>query len=340
MQFLNKKHSNVKQGQKMRVHLLTGLSIVFTVFFLVASMPNVYGQTYIQYKIQINIDGSASWRITQVTDVNGTLDSWNGFQERIASLINATANLTGREMWLDADSLELSTFISTNQSKTVEYQFAWHNFGIIQPGQITFGDVFQLDNFFDQLYGDGGLRINYPPNFSVLSVFPTPDLSDNSSRTLEWLGTQFFVSETPIITVASVSNTPSPSPTASPNQPAANNDWQLYAIVGAVAAVTTAALIAVFYRARRKKNKANETTQTTILKDASGTESEEQKIIKIIQANGGSTYQSAITEQTRFSKAKTSQLLTALEQKSVVTRYKKGRDKIVTLSDPKKGEKS
>jgi uncharacterized membrane protein len=40
-----------------------------------------------------------------------------------------------------------------------------------------------------------------------------------------------------------------------------------------------------------------------------------------------------IAEQCRFSKAKTSQLVAALEQKGVVRRYKKGRDKIVTLAN-------
>jgi uncharacterized membrane protein len=43
--------------------------------------------------------------------------------------------------------------------------------------------------------------------------------------------------------------------------------------------------------------------------------------------------QSDITEQLRFSKAKTSQLLSGLEKRGLVTRYKSGRDKIVTLKD-------
>ena len=64
-------------------------------------------------------------------------------------------------------------------------------------------------------------------------------------------------------------------------------------------------------------------------------ESDEDKIIEIIKSSGGTLRQSAITEKSRFSKAKTSQLLTALEQKRVVTRVKKGRDKIVTLNNEK-----
>ena len=48
--------------------------------------------------------------------------------------------------------------------------------------------------------------------------------------------------------------------------------------------------------------------------------------------------QSAIVEQTKFSKAKTSQLLTSLEKRGNITRYKKGRDKIVNLKRTGKGE--
>ena len=68
-------------------------------------------------------------------------------------------------------------------------------------------------------------------------------------------------------------------------------------------------------------------------------ETEEEKVVKVLRSNGGSAYQSAITEQCRFSKAKTSQLLSALEAKGVVQRYKKGRDKIVNLNEQAKGEK-
>jgi uncharacterized membrane protein len=69
-------------------------------------------------------------------------------------------------------------------------------------------------------------------------------------------------------------------------------------------------------------------------------ESEEEKVLRIVRANGGTAFQSAITEQLRFSKAKTSQLLTSLEKKGVVRRYKKGRDKIVTLAEKNRSDSS
>jgi uncharacterized membrane protein len=49
--------------------------------------------------------------------------------------------------------------------------------------------------------------------------------------------------------------------------------------------------------------------------------------------------QSDINDALKFSKAKTSQLLAALEKKGDITRYKKGRDKIVNLAERVKEKK-
>ncbi len=320
----------------MRFRLLIAFCFVFAVLFLLASLYRAQAQTYIQYKVQVNIDGSASWTITHISDINGTVDTWEGFEQRVASLIDAAANQTQREMSLDPNSLSLSTNISTNQSKTVEYLFTWQNFSITQNGQITFGDVFLVNGFFNQLYGDGGLKIRYPATYAVKSVSPVPDEKDYSNQTLEWLGTQFFVNEKPSIALAISSVTPSPSPDQATNR----NDWQPYALISLVSALAVAVSLAGFYVARRRKRKNNELTEAIKLADMPAIESEEQKIVKIIQFNGGSAFQSSITGQSKFSKAKTSQLLTALERKGVVRRYKKGRDKIVTLAERGKGEKS
>ena len=62
-------------------------------------------------------------------------------------------------------------------------------------------------------------------------------------------------------------------------------------------------------------------------------ETEEGKILKLLKSSGGSMRQSAIVDQCRFSKAKTSQLLAVLEKNGNITRYKKGRDKIVNLTE-------
>jgi len=86
-----------------------------------------------------------------------------------------------------------------------------------------------------------------------------------------------------------------------------------------------------FYVFRRHRKKEREIVEVPELPTPLGIESAEDKIVKLLRSSGGSLYQSAIVDQCKFSKAKTSQLLAVLENKGIVSRYKKGRDKIVTL---------
>jgi uncharacterized membrane protein len=114
--------------------------------------------------------------------------------------------------------------------------------------------------------------------------------------------------------------------------------WSQSALIVAVSAIAIAASLIGFYMFRRNKQKTKKgiaapLAATTLI------ESDEDKILKIIRNAGGILNQTAIAEQCRFSKAKTSQLLATLEQKGVIKRFKKGRDKIVTLTEKQnKGE--
>jgi uncharacterized membrane protein len=298
---------------------------------LLLLIPTIYlgqAQNLVQYNVQVNGDGSAAWTITQASDLNGAIDTWQGFQQRVANLIRDANLQTQRDMSLDNDSLQLSTIWET-QSHTTEYQFTWLNFSIIQEGKIIFGDVFQVAGFFSQLYGDGVIKVFFPSTYQPQSVSPQPNGGDTGPQTLDWLGAQFFADQNPSITLAE--SGPSPSPT--PDQ-TASDTWPVYAL-GAGLVVSVTAAFSVFYF-RRRKTKPSQRFQA--IADVPVIESEEEKILKAIRASGGSAYQSAITETCRFSKAKTSQLLTTLEKKGVVTRYKKGRDKIVSLTEQGKRE--
>lgn len=223
-------------------------------------------------------------------------------------------------MVVDQNSLQINTIVSA-ESKTTEYSFLWQNFSIIQGNQIIVGDVFKVHNFFSQLYGDAEVQISYPQNFNVNSVIPTPYQQDNSAKTLEWARTQDLVaSETRII----LANNPINS---NDNQ----NNLQQYAIVGSIILVVIIGLFGGFFEFKRRKRNGETATLTEI-----AIETEEDRILKIIKTAGGNLRQSDIVEQCRFSKAKTSQLLTILEQKGKITRLKRGRDKIVSLKETAK----
>lgn len=308
----------------MKHRTSTALTVTIAFALIIAFSGSVQAQTYIQYKVQLNSDNSATWTITQVSGVNGTVDTWAGFQEKITALVAAAESQTERPMSADNNSFQMSTSITASNSKTTQYTFTWLNFSATKQGRLTAGDVFGVSGFFDKMYGDGELQINYPSNYTLESVNPTPDQKDVSTQTLEWLGTQFFVTEKPNIALKASTVAASDSIQQSP-----------YFLASVSAVAVFAAVFAgwFFFVNRRQKVKASPVAVLT------APQTEEEKVLRVLQANGGSVFQSAITEQCRFSKAKTSQLLTSLEAKGIVRRYKRGRDKIVNLIEQGKGEK-
>ncbi|MCJ7762628.1 hypothetical protein MUP38_04130, partial [Candidatus Bathyarchaeota archaeon] len=278
----------------MRIRRLLSFCAISALLLLLMPLYEARCQNYIEYKVQINGDNSADWTITRVSGINTDIDVV-GFQERVITLVDTAANETHREMSVDEGSLQMidEIFWETRSRKTV-YAFTWQNFSISENGKITFGDAFRVTDFFGQLYGDGALQINYPSAYAVLSVSPRPDQRDDSAQTLKWLGTEYFINGEHEIILADKSR----------------DLWQQYAVIGAGLAVAVAVLLAGVYVFRRRKSK-DRASKTAALAGVPLFESDEEKIIKILRSSGGNMRQSAITEQCRFSKAKTSQLLAA-----------------------------
>jgi uncharacterized membrane protein len=250
-------------------------------------------QNYVEYSIQINSDGSALWKITSFSDLNASIDTLNGFQNKVSNLINSASAATSRDMSVNEDSLQINTTISS-ESKTTEYSFLWQNFSIIKGNQIIFGDVFQVSGFFSQLYGAAALQISYPSTFSVKSVTPVPYQRDDTAKMLYWARTQDLVSsQTNVILIQTSFN--------NSNQ----NKWQEYIIVAVVAAIGVTLSFVGFYRLKRRKQSPS---STMIPVEFAEVETEEDKILNLLKTSGGSVRQSEIVDQCRFSKAKTSQL--------------------------------
>ena len=306
----------------MSNHRLTVCLTICTLLLLFLTIYTAQCQNYFEYRVQIRSDGSAVWTITQFSSANATVETWDVFQQKVFDLVDSAANITHREMAVDENSLQINTTVSS-ESKTTEYSFVWQNFSIVQGSKLSFGDVFQVNNFFGQLYGDAALQLSYPSDFSVKSVSPAPYERQDSADLLRWSRTQDLVTNR--VSIVLTSNSQSTVGNGS--------DWQQYAIIVAVSAVGVILSLLGFYMFKRRKINASSPALAE-----SPLVSEEDKVIKLLKSSRGSMRQSEITEQCRFSKAKTSQLLAVLEKRGSITRYKNGRDKIVTLKERVKGE--
>jgi uncharacterized membrane protein len=293
------------------------LIVVISLIILFLPCRIAHCDSTVEYNIQINNDGSATWLIQEV-GINGSFDTWQQFQNKVTSLMEKAQNSTGREMSVEFESMSISV---SGSYAVVEYSFNWWNFSKTEDAKITVGDVFQVENFFLQLYGDGEVNMTYPSGYVIETVSPQPYERIDSRQTLIWVGTADFTNNTRIVLEKEAL-------TSGPLNVLQQNEIIIVSLI----AIISASLV-VFYSLRHRQKKGREATAKPKITGSLETESDEEKIVKLIRDSGGSLYQSTITDRCGFSKAKTSQILSILESKGIVHRIKKGRQKVVTLVD-------
>ncbi len=267
---------------------------------------------HIEYFVNVNADGSANWKIIQVTDINSTVDSLDEFLQKLLSTISVAKDNTGRNMSLDMNSIEIKTVVHwETSSQTIEYFFRWENFSASEDGKIVFGDVFSYD--FPKFYGDGELYVACPQEYTVSSTSPLPDEQNSLTQTLHWYRTQDFLAIKPkIVFTKSVS--------------VADLSQTTLAFMGSgVFAAVAISFLLLRQRQQRKMPRARgvESCPPREVKD------NKERILQLVKSSGGSLRQSEICTQLRFSRTKTSILLAEMEKNNQVKRDKKGKNKIV-----------
>jgi uncharacterized membrane protein len=284
--------------------------------FLLASDGIVYSGNQVEYNIQIDNEGSAVWTIIQVLESNFSYSIVETFYGNLTKLVENVENKTGREIsaWIEEINI-----IPQDNYILVKYTLHWKNFSKIENSKIIVGDIFQVENFFSEFYGDGVVYLAYPSEYVAETVSPKPDEKDDTHQTLKWFSAERFSTQTPNIIFARKTSTPEFLEFLQQNT---------NLIVSLVIMVSVSSIL--FYLLKRQK-RAKRTAMEPEFPIPPEMESDEEKIVRTLKSAGGNLYQSQITEQCKFSKAKTSQLLKFMEKKGVIKRYKKGRDKIVTL---------
>jgi uncharacterized membrane protein len=294
------------------------LIIIILLIFFFFPCRGAYCESTAEYNIQIKNDGSSTWILIRDVGANGSIDSWLQFQNKVMSLVEKAQSKTGREMSVEPDNMSISV---SGSYAVVEYSFDWINFSRTENAKIMIGDVFEVENFFNQLYGDGEVNMTYPSGYVAETVLPQPYERDDSRQTLIWVGTADFTNNTNIVLEKEALT------------PGFLNALQQNAVLIVSLIAMASALSAVFYLFRGRQKRDREVAAKPEIPSVMEIESDEEKVVKFIRHSGGSLYQSTITDRCGFSKAKTSQILSILESKGMVSRYKKGRQKVVTLTD-------
>ena len=298
---------------KIRLSFLLSLFLSITFF-----CPIALCEYQLEYTIEMYSDGSTEWFIEQrFSTGEGEPPSpqhFNTFVNNIKALVNSAKLETGRDM--SADGFAMTVNVSGSYT-VVKYRFHWAGFAVVETNRIRIGDVFEVDGLF--LYGGGIVNIAYPAGYIVENVSPQPHTQ--SSQTLIWWGIEDFKPGEPKIVLAEEG-------LLSFVDVLKENALMIVSII-----VLTSVGFTSFYHFKLKKGVKKEKTgvEPPTFSKIFEIEDSEEKIVALLKTAGGCLHQTTIANQCKFSKAKTSILLTQMEKKGTVKRHEKGREKIVTL---------
>jgi len=277
--------------------------------------PKVLGLYELQYVIEVHSDGSALWIIEEKgINLQPDLDE---FIRKVQKLVSMAQTLTQRNMSVPSDSFFMSSNVSGSY-RIIKYSFLWKGFAQVRESEIMIGDIFNLEDFFSYLYGNGAVSIKYPIGYRIENVSPPPHEKDDTALTLQWYGIEDFKLGEPKILLKSESSSPSPI------------EKNLALIVILLALVLGVTLGLYYFKTKEKIEQRNYDATEEFSEKF---ESEEEMIISLLRASGGRIRQSAIAEKCGFSRSKTSKLLKRLEEEGKIEREVKGREKIVSLPE-------
>lgn len=294
---------------------------------LLTAVPRTQAYTLsTTYTVEIHEDGAASWVIEQSAYLETESDKTtfealisramvyiDQFTTNVSTIIDLAQASTGR--FMTAENITVGGNVTESGAGAygfLEYSFDWTNFALVENTYMTIGDAFSNESF---MFGEGELSILLPTGYIVKSCSPSPNQDSNSL--LEWNSVESFQNGQPTIQL-------SKETTNGPLVPSSFS-FLLEVTLPVIGAVLASMLV---LRARKKK-KGVRPEPSTIEAIKEGDNSE--RIIALLRKEGGQILQSKITEQLKFSKAKTSKILGEMETKGIIKRHKSGRDKVVFL---------
>ena len=294
---------------------------------------------------------------------NNSTELYDGFRQQATSLANAGRNSTERAM--KAESFSKKAYVGgivNNNRGIVQMSFQWTSFGYSADGSdtIMIGDVFEGGLY---LGPNQSLVVHTGPNVKFQSAEPGGyELSgDNlaNSESVTWQGEQDFTDQRPRVKFEPVQGTTTTEETTqsggenstettpgNASQPPSDGDSPLMLFIAAV--VVLLGLAAAFaWRQGDFGSFAGDTgnpgtdggAAAASAKSSSPAPSvsdeelltDEARVKKLLDENGGRMKQVNIVEETGWSKSKVSMLLSEMEDEGDISKLRVGRENIISL---------
>jgi len=313
-------------------------------------------------RVTLAPDGTARWAVayrTRLDDENTTAafesvqsdveDNASAFTDRFATgmrrAVRSTENATGREMALRNVTVTATKEQLGQEYGVLTYRFTWTNFAAVEGDRIRAGDA--LSGLF--LDSETSLVVAWPEGYAVERVTPRP--TENRTNEAVWRGQIDFGPEQPRVVLA-----PGGGSGGGGAGPLVAG-----AVLAVLAVATAGWLVATRVRGDGATPGAGGAGDGATGGDGAGTTaggsaggpdsadagedaagddgppeellSNEERVIRLLEDNGGRIKQQRIAEEYDWTDAKTSQVVGSLREDDAVETFRIGRENVVALPE-------
>ncbi|THE63376.1 hypothetical protein D8Y22_18965 [Salinadaptatus halalkaliphilus] len=322
------------------------------------------------FEITVHENGSATWTFRHEQRLDGDDEADNqanfeafaeefeaeetGLYERFTDQAQALTegnDAVDREMAASNFNRSAGIDGQINPIGVVEMSFLWEGFGATDGDAIVVGDVFQTIYITD----DQSLVIEPDGDLEFRTADPEPDYyvgsSLQQSGLIQWSGEREFFDGHPRV-VLEPADDAGGSSTPFTGTAGGGENGLSWSLLIPVALATVGVVVGAFWYYRRS-NKGDsppaEPGSGPDTRTAAGSQparqdddqstgvtdddllTDEDRVVKLIEANGGRMKQVNIVDETGWSKSKVSMLLSEMEDDGTISKLRVGRENIISL---------
>jgi hypothetical protein len=324
------------------------------------------------FRITVYENGSARWTIQHAQPLeNGTeveqfeafatefnsqdTETFQAFRTRARSLLSFARNATGRNMTARAFDRRAVVNELGQTRGVVELSFVWTAFGRSNATRVRVADVFEGGMYIAQ-----GQRLEFRrgPALEFRDAQPTPDSMANQeslarSESVTWTGERQFSDQRPAVVFGArnASTTGGGSATGGSDTGGDGDSSATGTVPIAVAGLVIVVLVLGGLAWYRVSGPPGDGAATTESGPASGESragaggsgdapavseadllSDEDRVLGLLEENGGRMKQVDIVEETEWSKSKVSMLLSEMEEADQISKLRLGRENVISVA--------
>ncbi|WP_132059469.1 helix-turn-helix transcriptional regulator [Halorussus amylolyticus] len=288
-------------------------------------LQNVTPDTIVM-RVDVHENGTASWEVAYRTRLDDaeTSEAFRGlrndierndteytdqFTRRMEATIGSAERATGRNMSGEDFGVDAEIRPFPQRYGVVTYSFEWTNFAEVSDGEIRAGDALSGLPLNDKTQ----LLVSWPEGYDATTVRPPPDEERNG--TAVWTGPMEFASNEPRVVLA--------PPAGGPAIP-----WPTVAAAVGLLGVLAAGLGGGWWLFRRRDRPEATESGDELPEDLL---SNEERVLRLLEHQGGRVKQRAIVNELGWTEAKTSQVVGSLREQGKIESFRLGRENVLAL---------